>query len=155
MLQTNAFIDSDEIVFATHLQVRIKLEKNMFIASDERFLCWGRTHLALKMYAFNAGDDTFSAGNESVENARSSFSHTHTHKHTHTHTHTQTLTASYQRLPSVIYIKIIAIVTVTCTYLQNGSLKLRRSKMYLDAQRRLRLHSIGLQGQLTRQKTIA
>ena len=49
----------------------------MFIASDERVLCWGRTLLALKTNAFHAGDEHFSAGDAHVENAvRVSATHT-------------------------------------------------------------------------------
>ena len=39
MLQTKAFIASDELVFATHLHKQILLQTNMFIANDERVLC--------------------------------------------------------------------------------------------------------------------
>ena len=74
----------------------------MFIASDERVLCWGRTLLALERV--HPEDEHFSAGDERVENARSSVSHTHT--------------ASYQRLRNRIYVGMIAIVTAT--YLRNG-----------------------------------
>ena len=56
-LQTNAFIASDEIVFATHLQIRITLLTNMFIASDKRVLCWGRALLTLEVNAFRAEDE--------------------------------------------------------------------------------------------------
>ena len=48
-LQTNAFIASDEIVFAPHLQVQITLQTNMFIASENTF-CAGGEH-------FGAGDE--------------------------------------------------------------------------------------------------
>ena len=77
-LQMNAFVASDEIVSATHLQIRITLPTNMFIVSDERILCWRRTLLMLEANAFHAGDEHFSAGHERIEPARSSFSHTHT-----------------------------------------------------------------------------
>ena len=50
----------------------------MFIASDERVLCRGRTLLALEMNAFHAGDEHLSTRDARVENAGSSFSHTHT-----------------------------------------------------------------------------
>ena len=50
----------------------------MFIASNERILCWGQTLLALKVNAFHAADEHFSAGDEHVENTCSSFSQTHT-----------------------------------------------------------------------------
>ena len=36
----------------------------MFIASDERFLCWRQTVLALETNAFRARDDHISAGDE-------------------------------------------------------------------------------------------
>ena len=68
----NAFVASDETVSATHLQIRITLQTNRFIAGNQHFL-------ALEMNAFHAGDEHFSAGDERVENACSSFSHTHTH----------------------------------------------------------------------------
>ena len=74
----NTFIASDEIVSATHLQIRITLPMNRFIASDEHVLCWGRVLLTLEANAFRAGDEYFSAGDERIEKARSSFSHTHT-----------------------------------------------------------------------------
>ena len=66
------------------------LPTSMFIASEERVLCWGRALLTLEANAFPAGDEHFSAGDECtcVENGRSSFIHTHT--------------ASYQRLRSRI-----------------------------------------------------
>ena len=74
----NVFITSNDIVSATHLQIRITLPTNMFIASDERVLCWGRALLTLEANAFCAGDEHFSAGDQHIENTRSSFSHTHT-----------------------------------------------------------------------------
>ena len=40
------------IVFATYLQIRITLQTNMFIASDERILCWGQTLVVLETNAF-------------------------------------------------------------------------------------------------------
>ena len=75
----------------------------MFIASNERVLCWGQTLLALETNVFHAGDEHFSAGDACVENVRSTFSHTHSY--------------SYQRLSSRIYVKMIAIVTAS--YLRN------------------------------------
>ena len=74
-LQMNAFIASDETVSAT----RITLPTNMFIARDERDLCWGRALLTLEAKAFRAGDEHFSAEEKRIENARSSFSHTGEH----------------------------------------------------------------------------
>ena len=71
-----------------------KLQKNMFIASDECVSWWGRTLLALESNAFHAGDEHFSAGDARVKNARS----------------------SYQGLSSRIYVEMIAIVPNT--YLQ-------------------------------------
>ena len=47
-LQTNTLIASDEIVLATHLQIRITLQTSMLISSDEHILFWGRTILALE-----------------------------------------------------------------------------------------------------------
>ena len=77
-MQTNAFVASDEIVFATHLQTRITLQTNIFIASDERALYWGRTLLALETNAFELEMNSSAAGDERVQNARSSVSDTHT-----------------------------------------------------------------------------
>ena len=81
----NVFIASDEIVFATHLQIRIRLQTSMFIAGDEHVSCWGRTLLVLEMNAFGtrderirAGDEHFSARNEHIANANSSVSDAHT-----------------------------------------------------------------------------
>ena len=103
--QTKAFIAS---VFATYLQIRIALQTNMFIANDERVLCWGRTLLALETNAFELEMNTlaletnalktrarvsatrtqlathtasYTHSNERIENARLNFSHTHTHTH--------------------------------------------------------------------------
>ena len=70
-LQMYTFIASDEIVVATHIQIRITLQMNMFIASDKGVLYWGQTLLALQTKALCAGD-------EQVENVRLSFSHRHT-----------------------------------------------------------------------------
>ena len=39
----NAFIASDKIVFAAHLQIRNHTADEPFIGSDERVLCWGQT----------------------------------------------------------------------------------------------------------------
>ena len=41
-LRMEAFITNDKIIFATHLQIRMTQQMNMFIASDERVLCWGK-----------------------------------------------------------------------------------------------------------------
>ena len=65
---------------------------NVFIASDKRVLCWGRALLTLEAKVFRAGDKRFVAGDERTEPVRSSFSHTHK--------------ASYQRLPSTIYVEM-------------------------------------------------
>ena len=73
----NTFIAGDKIVSATHLQIRITLQMNMFIASDKCTLCGGRTLLVLETNAVCAGDKHFSAGDECVKNARLNFS-THT-----------------------------------------------------------------------------
>ena len=62
-LQTNSFIASDEIVFATHLQIPITLQTNMFIASNERVLSWGRT-LGTEDERIRAGDEHFRAGDK-------------------------------------------------------------------------------------------
>ena len=66
----NTFIANNKIVSATHLQIRITLQTNMFIAGDG-------TLLVLEMNAFHAGDEHFSAGDKRVENMCSSFSRTH------------------------------------------------------------------------------
>ena len=132
-LQTNAFIASDEIVFATTLQIRITLQTNMFIASDERVLCYGRTLLALEMNAIelemnflplktNAGDERWrrtletNAGDVRVENALERQRHTHT--------------ASFQRLPRTIYADMIASHSYTHLRKRVPSVTLRRSKRY-------------------------
>ena len=78
-LQMNAFIfGADEIVSATHLQIRITVQMNIIFASDERVLCCGQTLVVLQMNALHAGDKYFSAGGEHFENASLSFSHGHT-----------------------------------------------------------------------------
>ena len=66
-------------VSATHLQIRITLQTNMFIVNNERVLCWGRTPLVLEMDTFHAGDEHFSTGDEHVENTRLRFNHKHTY----------------------------------------------------------------------------
>ena len=117
-LQTYAFIASDEIVSAIHLQIRIALQTNMLNATDKHVLCWDEH--------FGTGDE-LSAVDERVEIVQLSFSHKHT--------------ASYQQLPSRIYVKMIAIVAAT-VLTSKDTITLRRSKryMYLDAQQYLRLH---------------
>ena len=75
----NAFIASDKIVPALHVQIRITLPTNRFITSGEHILCWGQVLLTLEANAFRAGNEYFSAGDERIENVRSSFSDTHTH----------------------------------------------------------------------------
>ena len=76
-LQMNAFIANDEIGPATRLLIRINLATNMFIASHERVLCWGRALLTLDANAFRAGDEHFSTVDERIEPLHSSFSHAH------------------------------------------------------------------------------
>ena len=73
--------------------MRITLLTNMFIGSDERVLCLGRTLLMLEANVFRAGDEHFSAGDERIEPSRLSFVHPHA--------------ASYQRLPSRIYVEMV------------------------------------------------
>ena len=73
----NVFIAKNKIVSVTHLPILMTLQANMFIASDERILCWGRTLLALETNAFHAGNGHFSAGDERIEIVHSSLSHTH------------------------------------------------------------------------------
>ena len=53
----NVFIASDEMVSATHLQIRITLPTNVFVASDECVLCWGRALLTLEANVFCVGDE--------------------------------------------------------------------------------------------------
>ena len=64
----NRRITSNKIVSATHLQVRITLQINMFFASNKCVLYWRRALLALERNAFYAGDEQFSAGDERVGN---------------------------------------------------------------------------------------
>ena len=47
------------------------MQKNAFIASDNRVLCWKRTLMILETDEFHTGDERFSAGDERVENVRS------------------------------------------------------------------------------------
>ena len=61
------FITSDEIVFATHLQMHTTLQMNTFVAGDKWVLCWGQALLALETNVFHTGDEHFSAGDECVE----------------------------------------------------------------------------------------
>ena len=63
-----------------------------------------------------------------------------------THTHT----ASYEKLPTRIYVEIIALVKAT--YLRNGRYHVEEIQKYLDAQQHLWLHCIGLHGQVNRKK---
>ena len=121
--QMNAFIASDEIGSATHLQIRIKLATNVFIAGDKRVLCWGLALLTLEANSFCAGHEHFSAGDERIEPVCSSFNQAHTAPAT-----------SKQDLCGDDY-------TVTATYLRNGRyIMLQGSKRYLDSQQHLWLH---------------
>ena len=97
ILQMNLFIASDEIVSATHLQIRIVLQTNMFITRDDRVLCWGQTLFVLKINTLAL------EMNELKIRIRVSV----THKQTHTEL------AIYQQLPSRIYVEMIAIYTAT------------------------------------------
>ena len=131
----NVFIASDEIVFGTYLQIRITLQTNMFIAGAECVFCWGRTLLVLETSMFCTGDEHFSAGDERIENAYLSFSHTCTH----------IATSDFQTEFVWRWLLLSQVHVLTS---EMGAITLRRSKRYLDAQWRLRLHWIGVQGQV-------
>ena len=88
--------------------------EHAYLSLATNVLYTGDTLLTLGSSTFDVGDEHFSDRDERIENACLSFSHTHTHTHT----------ASYQRLPSSIYVEIIALVTAT--YLQNGHYHIER-----------------------------
>ena len=106
--KTKSFLASNEAVSARHLQLPITLPTNRFMANDECVLCGG-------MSTFNAGDEYFTAGNERIENVRSSFSHTHAQLGWSAWDYSYT--CSYQRLLSKIYVEMIIYIA---TYLGNG-----------------------------------
>ena len=60
-LQTNAFIGSDEIVSAIHLQILYHTAgEHVYRYSDKRVLYWRRTLLVLETNSFGAGDECVS-----------------------------------------------------------------------------------------------
>ena len=71
--------------------------------------------MVLEINVFHAGDEPFSAGDEQLENAHSTFSHTHTN--------------GYRRLPNKTYVKVIA--SHRCSPPMMGTIMLRRPKRYL------------------------
>ena len=91
---------------------------NMFVASDERVLCWGRALLTLEANVFRAGDEHFSTGDKHIEPTCLSFSHT------------QTATV-YQRLPSRVYVEMI-IYSQLLTW-EMDAITFRGSRRYPDA----------------------
>ena len=112
-LQTNALIASDEIVYATHLQIQCHTaDEHVYRCSYKHVLCWRWTLSALEINTFRAA-----------------------HKHVRTHvqtsaTHTQT--ASYQQHPNRTYVKMIA--SHSYSRPKTSAITLQRSKRYLDAQ---------------------
>ena len=85
----------------------------MLITSAERVLCWGQTILALETNAFRDGDEHFSAGDECLSHGTWNILVLQHFRASATHLHTAT--CSYQRLPSRIYVEMIAIL-VSATY---------------------------------------
>ena len=81
-MQTNALIAAIASIFATYLQIRITLQTNMFIASDERVLCCGRTILALEANALGVEMCTLAPETNALKTC-SSVSDTHTASYIH------------------------------------------------------------------------
>ena len=92
------FIASDEIVCYPPPNMISTLQTDLFISSDERVLCWDEHFWCWRRTCFTLEMNTLALETNAFE--------------------LQPHTASYQRLPSRIYVEKFAIVTAT--YLRNG-----------------------------------
>ena len=101
---------------------------NAFYAENKHFWRWRRMYFAVEM-------NTLTLETNVLKRVFELQPHTHT--------------AIYQRLPSRIYVEMIAIVQLLMSEI--GAIMMRRSKRYLGTQQRLWLQWIGLQDQVNRE----